>query len=44
MLSEATVEIEVGKMQLPDDTILYRGRNCFALREDKALSSAWSSV
>lgn len=40
MLSETAVKIEVGKMQLPDDTISYRGHNCFALREDKALSSA----
>lgn len=31
VLFEVAVKIEVGRMQLPEDTILYRGHNSFAL-------------
>lgn len=43
LLSEPMVKTEVGRMQLPDDTI-YRGHNCFALRKYKTVSSVWCSV
>lgn len=40
MLFEAVENTEVGRMQLPEDNILYRGRNCSVLWSYETVSSA----